>query len=80
MGIRQLLNMMIRDGAPYTLIYKKLADSGHKISVDNLSRCHSGPLLVGTARCAFRAAFNRAIVWFRSPINSHSLKLRRHLA
>jgi hypothetical protein len=34
--------MMLRDGAPYALISKKLAESGHKISVDNLSRWHSG--------------------------------------
>jgi hypothetical protein len=33
---------MLRDGAPYERISKKLAESGHKITVDNLSRWHSG--------------------------------------
>jgi hypothetical protein len=33
---------MLRDGVPYATISKKLAESGHKISVDNISRWHSG--------------------------------------
>jgi len=39
--IRQLLNIMLRDGAPYDRIARTLADRGHNISVNNLSRWHS---------------------------------------
>jgi len=39
--IRQLLNIMLRDGAPYDRIAHSLSDRGHKISVNNLSRWHS---------------------------------------
>ena len=39
---RELLNTMLRDGAPYASISKKMAELGHTISVDNLSRWHAG--------------------------------------
>jgi len=39
---RELLNVMLRDGAPYALISKRMAETGHKISENNLSRWHTG--------------------------------------
>ena len=39
---RELLNLMLRDGTPYALISKKMAETGHKISENNLSRWHTG--------------------------------------
>jgi uncharacterized protein CbrC (UPF0167 family) len=32
---------MLRDGAPYALVAQKLAERGHKINVNNLSRWHT---------------------------------------
>lgn len=40
--VRHSLNAMLRDGAPYTLITKKTAENGHKISQNSLSRWHTG--------------------------------------
>jgi predicted dehydrogenase len=39
---RDFLNNLLHDGAPYSLIAKKLAERGPKISADNLSRWRSG--------------------------------------
>src|SRR6476660_1937983 len=36
--VRQLINIMLRDGAPYALVAQRLAERGHKINVNNLSR------------------------------------------
>jgi hypothetical protein len=40
--LRELLNIMLRDGAAYSRIAEKLAEHGHRITIDNLSRWHSG--------------------------------------
>jgi hypothetical protein len=39
--VRELLNVMLRDGAPYSAIAQKLAERGHTINVNNISRWHS---------------------------------------
>ena len=39
---RELLNLMLRDGATYSRIIKKFADRGHSLSVGNLSRWYAG--------------------------------------
>jgi hypothetical protein len=39
---RDLLNLMLRDGIPYAKIVRKLADHGHSINEDQLSRWFSG--------------------------------------
>ncbi|HEY5913180.1 MAG TPA: hypothetical protein VJA21_21525 [Verrucomicrobiae bacterium] len=40
--VRHLVNVMLRDGAPYADIIKELANHGYTLNVDNLSRWHSG--------------------------------------
>jgi hypothetical protein len=40
--LRELVNVMLADGAPYPLIIQKLADQGHTLKPDNLSRWHAG--------------------------------------
>jgi hypothetical protein len=40
--LRVLLNLMLRDGAPYSRIIEKLAERGHHLNSDNLSRWHAG--------------------------------------
>ena len=39
---REILNLMLRDGATYPRIFKKFADRGHQLSPNNLSRWHAG--------------------------------------
>jgi hypothetical protein len=40
--LRELLNLMLRDGAPYSSIIQKFAQRGHQLNFDNLSRWHAG--------------------------------------
>ncbi len=39
---RQTINQMLRDGVPYADIINKLAEAGHQLNEDNLSRWHAG--------------------------------------
>ena len=39
---REALNLMLRDGATYGAIIRKLAEQGHALNHDNLSRWHAG--------------------------------------
>jgi hypothetical protein len=39
--LRDLINLMLRDGATYSQVIKKLAQRGHDLNVDNLSRWHA---------------------------------------
>jgi hypothetical protein len=40
--VRELLNLMLRDGVPYADITTKIAEHGYTLNADNLSRWHSG--------------------------------------
>jgi hypothetical protein len=40
--LRELVNVMLNDGAPYPVIVQKIAEHGHDLNPDNLSRWHSG--------------------------------------
>ena len=40
--LRELINLMLRDGVPYAKISHKLAEHGHTLDKDNLSRWHTG--------------------------------------
>lgn len=40
--LRELVNSMLEDGIPYDRICLKLADHGHHLNPDNLSRWHAG--------------------------------------
>jgi hypothetical protein len=40
--LRQLVNEMLHDGTPYSAIIKKLAEAGHNLNEDNLSRWYTG--------------------------------------
>ena len=35
---RELIDLMLRDGTPYSKIIQKLADRGHKLDKDHISR------------------------------------------
>lgn len=40
--VRELVNLMLRDGLPYADITRKIAEHGYTLSLDSLSRWHSG--------------------------------------
>jgi hypothetical protein len=40
--VRELVNLMLRDGLPYADITRKIAEHGYTLNADNLSRWHSG--------------------------------------
>jgi len=40
--LRELINLMLRDGLPYSAIIQKLAEHGHALNHDNLSRWFAG--------------------------------------
>ncbi len=40
--LRRLVNLMLADGVPYPAIIRKLAEHGHQLTPNNLSRWHAG--------------------------------------